>query len=126
MFALHGGVGSLKSGKFRPTFRSTNCIEILARSVFSMRASRSSFTRTSQRVLFLLSAGLILAGTSFAVTENVLYNFNNRQPDGGTPGGSLVADSAGNLYGTTTAGGSASCSCGTVFELSPPATAGGS
>lgn len=30
-------------------------------------------------------------------------------------------DSAGNLYGTTIAGGDASCDCGVVFKLSPGA-----
>ena len=38
-------------------------------------------------------------------------------PDGGTPFGSLIVDSAGNLYGTTLQGGA--YNGGTVFELSP-------
>jgi hypothetical protein len=51
------------------------------------------------------------------------------------PEGKLVFDTAGNLYGTTELGGSATiCSshgtafpgCGTVFQLVPPAVAGGS
>jgi len=40
----------------------------------------------------------------------------------------LIGDSAGNLYGTTNVGGSSYCfggGCGTVFELSPPTTSGG-
>jgi uncharacterized repeat protein (TIGR03803 family) len=51
--------------------------------------------------------------------ETVLYNFGGGS-DGARPG-FLVADSAGNLYGTT-AGGGSNCGvngCGTVFELSP-------
>jgi len=50
--------------------------------------------------------------------ENVLYSFAG-SPDGTAPVGKLVADSVGNLYGTTSAGGStAYCEgCGTVFEL---------
>jgi uncharacterized repeat protein (TIGR03803 family) len=79
----------------------------------------------SSRVTFLLAAVLMFAGASLAATEKVVYDFPGHA-DGNAPGGSLVADGAGNLYGTTVAGGSASCSCGTVFELSPPATAGGS
>ncbi len=42
------------------------------------------------------------------------------------PTGSLIADSSGNLYGTTQRGGASSGSYGTVFELSPPTTTGGS
>ena len=42
--------------------------------------------------------------------------------DGGSPNGNLVIDHAGNLYGTTYAGGDFSCysnGCGVVFEFSP-------
>jgi uncharacterized repeat protein (TIGR03803 family) len=51
-------------------------------------------------------------------TEKVLYNFCSISdcPDGSYPG-SLIADSAGNLYGTTYYGGTEHG--GTVFELSP-------
>ena len=53
-------------------------------------------------------------------TESILYTFQ-----GGTDGGfptAIVLDGAGNLFGTTFSGGDgrSSCSCGTVFELSPP------
>jgi len=50
--------------------------------------------------------------------EKVLRNFGNAT-DGQTPYGSLVMDAAGNLYGTTWAGGV--YGYGTVFELSPHA-----
>ena len=49
-------------------------------------------------------------------SEQVIYNFTGGN-DGGTPMGGLVADTAGNLYGTTTSGGTGGG--GTVFELSP-------
>ena len=49
----------------------------------------------------------------------MLYNFNG--PDGANPWADLVRDAAGNLYGTTTAGGSGNCNngsgCGTVFMV---------
>ncbi len=49
-------------------------------------------------------------------TETTLYNFKE-QPDGALPESSLILDAAGNLYGTTTQGGSADY--GTAFEISP-------
>jgi uncharacterized repeat protein (TIGR03803 family) len=80
----------------------------------------------SSRVASLLTAILMFAGTAFAGTETVVHSFLGA-PDGVSPNAGLVADAAGNLYGTTVRGGTnSSCSCGTVFELSPPATVGGS
>jgi uncharacterized repeat protein (TIGR03803 family) len=49
-------------------------------------------------------------------SEQSLYNFAG-QADGGDPLGTLVFDTAGNLYGTTLAGGA--YASGTVFQLSP-------
>ena len=49
-------------------------------------------------------------------TETVLYNFQNLS-DGQWPYGGLIRDSAGNLYGSASDGGSGGG--GTVFELSP-------
>ena len=53
--------------------------------------------------------------------ETVLFNFTGGA-DGKFPFGGLVRDSKGNLYGTTSQGGSAGCfgsGCGTVFKLTP-------
>jgi uncharacterized repeat protein (TIGR03803 family) len=66
-------------------------------------------------------------------TETVLYVFKgNSSGDGNTPAGSVIIDSAGNLYGTTGYGGTGDCvllgtkvGCGTIYELSPPAQKGG-
>lgn len=49
--------------------------------------------------------------------EKVLWSFGSIPNDGNDPLGSLIADSAGNLYGTTSLGGT--IGGGTVFELSP-------
>jgi uncharacterized repeat protein (TIGR03803 family) len=49
-------------------------------------------------------------------TERVLYSFKGGS-DGASPISSLVSDAAGNLYGTTSDGGSASCSCGVIFRM---------
>ena len=57
--------------------------------------------------------------------EKLLHSFKHSKQDGMNPSlGSLVMDSAGNLYGTTQGGGanvSPTCQtgCGTVFEISP-------
>jgi uncharacterized repeat protein (TIGR03803 family) len=50
--------------------------------------------------------------------RTVLYAFKGGR-DGYNPMAGLIFDQAGNLYGTTTAGGTGQCSCGTIFELSP-------
>ena len=66
-------------------------------------------------------------GLSGAWTETVLYSFTGRS-DGGGPL-SVAIGKDGVLYGTTAAGGTgtATCAggCGTVFSLTPPASAGG-
>jgi uncharacterized repeat protein (TIGR03803 family) len=59
-------------------------------------------------------------------TETVLVEFG--VSNGDDPEGPLTIDAAGNLYGTTTFGGSSpNCQggCGIVYELSPPAAPGG-
>jgi uncharacterized repeat protein (TIGR03803 family) len=68
-------------------------------------------------------------GTVFKVSnsgkETLLYQFRGGS-DGRAPGGPLIRDDKGNLYGTTVAGGaSGNCDCGTVFKLSPPKKSGG-
>jgi uncharacterized repeat protein (TIGR03803 family) len=69
-------------------------------------------------------------GTVFELAQNsagkwsqtVIYNFTGLA-DGNNSivyqGGGLVLDKSGNLYGTTSEGGSSTCYCGVVFELSP-------
>ena len=54
-------------------------------------------------------------------TESVLYSFKGGT-DGASPISSLVADAAGNLYGTTSDGGAAACVCGVIFKLTRGAT----
>ena len=62
-------------------------------------------------VLFRLAVG-----TDGKWHETVLHNFEGS--DGKSPNGALVADRAGNLYGTTVDGGLCSqLGCGVVFEL---------
>ena len=64
-------------------------------------------------------------GASAAPTETGLHSFTGS--DGADPGAGLIADRAGNLYGTTQKGGAAGSrcfgfGCGVVFKLSPSGT----
>ena len=62
------------------------------------------------------------AGGGANWSETVLYSFAGPS-DGAFPSGGLVADQAGNLYGTTLVGGANDL--GAVYQLSPPTTEGG-
>ncbi len=66
-------------------------------------------------IVFVLSA----VGSAVAEQYGVIYRFKNT-PDGANPEGDLVSDTSGNLYGTTSGGGTSDS--GTVYELSPPAS----
>jgi len=59
-------------------------------------------------------------GTVFELSktgkETVLHSFAGDPTDGANPGGTLIWDSAGNLYGTTSGGGTAG-GFGTVFKM---------
>jgi uncharacterized repeat protein (TIGR03803 family) len=56
--------------------------------------------------------------------ETLLYQFRD-VADGEYPVGGVVFDKTGNLYGTTLYGGGSASACGTVFELTPPASGSG-
>jgi uncharacterized repeat protein (TIGR03803 family) len=49
-------------------------------------------------------------------TFKTIHGFSQANADGGNPAGSVVLDAAGNIYGTTSNGGSAGC--GIVYQLS--------
>ena len=58
-------------------------------------------------------------------TENVIHSFGGWSfSDAGSPDAALVADSAGNLYGTAADGGTGIMNNGAVYELSPPSGGG--
>src|ERR1035441_9689320 len=71
-------------------------------------------------VLAIIAATLFVTSTWATAQEKVLYSFYGGT-DGNGPEAGLIFDAAGNLYGTTGAGGTANT--GTAFELTP--TAGG-
>jgi len=80
----------------------------------------NDFSLALGRQLTILVTVLIFVGGAFAdsSSEQVLHRFQGT--DGSNPSGNLVADQAGNLYGTTEYGGGDSY-YGTVFQLRPPA-----
>ncbi len=82
--------------------------------------NRQSLRCSLQIVLSITLAALAGSCPLEAQTEKTLWNFTF--PDGTNPTAALVFDSAGNLYGTTSMGGSAdvcSLGCGVAFELTP-------
>lgn len=82
----------------------------------------------------ITSDGIVGGGTVFKLSPTAsggwsfrtIYNFGSHHLDGYNPWGKLVLDAAGNIYGTTIAGGNGSylnCNyCGTVFKLAPTAS----
>jgi uncharacterized repeat protein (TIGR03803 family) len=93
--------------------------------------STSFLPLVSKRSLTIAICLIIFETGAFASSEEVIYRFKGGN-DGDYPTGSLLADAAGNLYGTTIEGGNRllcgenyPIGCGTVFQLTPPATSGG-
>src|SRR6202451_4774511 len=75
----------------------------------------------------LMGLAMTFAAAAFAVdTQTTIYNFQNKAT-GANPESGVIADPAGNLYGTTAFGGSCTLTkqgCGIVFELSPSSSGG--
>ena len=72
------------------------------------------------------SGGSLNLGTVFKLdsqgNETVLHSFAGSPNDGDEPLSGLIADSRGNLYGTTAQGGLGTCfgaGCGTVYRITP-------
>jgi uncharacterized repeat protein (TIGR03803 family) len=99
-----------------------SCVSMLAfRDGLLMRSKRLFLERIA--LLAISAMSLVLTGTvAVAQQERVLHSFNNNGIDGYQPAAGLLADSAGNLYGTTYDGGSGGS--GTVFELTPKTSGG--
>jgi len=80
-----------------------------------------NFAKSACVVVMTLFAAMYATGSWAGDTYKVLHDFGQGY-DGWAPESGLVLDSNGNLYGTTTAGGSG-CSqypgCGIVFEMTP-------
>ncbi len=70
--------------------------------------------------------GVVFKVTAGTWHTTAIYNFTDTNGDGAYPNSALIMDSAGNLFGTTEAGGGSTvCTvesvngCGTAFELKP-------
>ena len=90
--------------------------------MFSIRLTAKTHSLT--RVL--LRAGLttftcvllaVIAATPALANEIVLHNFAPISPHGANPSSGVIRDSAGNLYGTTSYGGSSNA--GVVYKVEP-------
>jgi uncharacterized repeat protein (TIGR03803 family) len=96
--------------------------------------SQLSFDAAGNLYGTTIEGGVYGGGTVFEMTprengswtEKVLHNFGITHTDGTVPAGSLIFDTAGNLYGMTNYGGdyidNYPCyyqGCGTVFQLTP-------
>ncbi len=68
------------------------------------------------------SSGSCTPPTGQNSCESILWNFGVETHDGRGPVAGLIMDGSGNLYGTTSAGGTSPSGDGTVFELSPPSS----
>jgi uncharacterized repeat protein (TIGR03803 family) len=81
----------------------------------------STAAKAISRIFLTFLASATLAAPVHAQTFTVLHTFTGAPGDGEGPFGQLIRDSAGNLYGTTTEGGSGKCGnyggCGTAFML---------
>ena len=82
-----------------------------------------------RNIRFTLLFVLVTGALCFAQNYASLYDFQGGA-DGWQPAGYVIADKAGNLYGTTFYGGNTTVSgcypdgCGTIFQLQPPASQG--
>jgi uncharacterized repeat protein (TIGR03803 family) len=85
-----------------------------------MRSKPASIASTAGFVIFTVA--IFLSSALAATHEKLLHRFLPHGADGAFPEAPLVADSAGNYYGTANIGGS--YNAGTVFELSPRAGGG--
>ena len=78
---------------------------------------------STRSALLLCALALAPTAASAAAVETILYSFSGTgiSADGALPIAGLLMGPDRSLYGTTTEGGGATCNCGTVFRLVPPA-----
>ena len=77
----------------------------------------NSISNTFCALVIAISLGSLALQSAQAQTETLLHSFQSNGKDGTQPRAGLVRDTKGNLYGTTTSGGT--YNNGTVFQLTP-------
>jgi len=82
-----------------------------------LRMTKIGVARSLSAALPLVMLCLVAARPAQAQTYTVLHSFTGAPSDGAFANGELVQDAAGNLYGTTSEGGTHND--GTVFKLDP-------
>jgi hypothetical protein len=88
-----------------------------------VRSHSDRWGRKMRTPLVIVAFLLVEAGSIAQTTETPIWSFGGN-PDGAYPGASVVVDpKTGIIYGVTSKGGK--YSNGTVFQLTPPAAAGG-
>jgi uncharacterized repeat protein (TIGR03803 family) len=88
----------------------------VTKGILELTGTRSRHGKTAAlTALLTLTAGTALVAEQPKAQYQVAYRFDGT--DGSQPAANLIADKAGNLYGTTKNGGSADQ--GTVFQLAP-------
>ena len=86
----------------------------------------------STRTILAFGLSLVATATVMPATagEHAVSLLTFSSATGFGPGAGIITDRHGNLFGTTIIGGTGPCSggagCGTVYELSPPSSKGGS
>jgi uncharacterized repeat protein (TIGR03803 family) len=83
--------------------------------------SRSGVGSTHDGGIYGLGTVFQMIRTENGPSQRVLYNFRGGTKDGANPYGGLTVGPGGQLFGTTTAGGSNHCAggCGVVYRLTP-------
>ena len=86
------------------------------------KGASNGICRAGTNIVFCGTVYELSPQSDGSYAETILHRFGSL-PDGAEPAGRLVLDSAGNLYGTTSRGGDATCGfgygCGIVFKITP-------
>src|ERR1017187_5215686 len=109
-----------------PDYNGTDGTTPLAGLIFDAAGNLYGTTQAGGTLLFRGTVFELTPAAGGTWTEQVLHSFGNGM-DGSKPSAGLIFDAAGNLYGTTSQGGTGSncvTGCGTVFELTPAAGGG--
>lgn len=121
----YGSIFKVSTGGVLTTLHSFDIVDGVSPYGALLLASNGNFYGTTNEAGACTSGG---CGTVFTISPTgkfrTLYNFcmETGCPDGEFPVGGLIEGSDGNFYGTTNAGGNATCAgggCGTIYKITP-------